>query len=170
MNLYKILLFVHVAAAAVWVGGGFMLHLISTRTVASNDPGPSRRAAHRCRASWGSASSVLLRVSPSSPASGWSSRELGLDGTIRDRRPRRDRRCRCSSASRWSNRPRPRPDKLLHPAERSPPRCPAGSSAGSEVLADRPRDTHDRPLPDDGEAGLTAVSFAAKVSHVTTVV
>jgi hypothetical protein len=38
MSLYEILLFVHVMAVATWVGGGIMLHVISERTVASNDP------------------------------------------------------------------------------------------------------------------------------------
>jgi uncharacterized membrane protein len=38
MSLYEILLFVHILAAAAWVGGGFMLHLIAERAVKSDDP------------------------------------------------------------------------------------------------------------------------------------
>lgn len=39
MDLYTVLLFVHVLAAALWVGGGVMLHLIAERAVKSDDPG-----------------------------------------------------------------------------------------------------------------------------------
>ena len=37
MDLYTVLLFVHVLAAALWVGGGVMLHLIAERAVKSED-------------------------------------------------------------------------------------------------------------------------------------
>ncbi len=39
MTLYRILLFVHVAAAAAWFGGGVMIHVIMERARASNDAG-----------------------------------------------------------------------------------------------------------------------------------
>lgn len=38
MDFYSVLLFVHVLAAALWVGGGVMLHVIAERAVASDDP------------------------------------------------------------------------------------------------------------------------------------
>ena len=38
MDLYTVLLFVHVLAAALWVGGGVMLHIIAERAVKSEDP------------------------------------------------------------------------------------------------------------------------------------
>ncbi|MFN2526415.1 MAG: DUF2269 family protein [Actinomycetota bacterium] len=39
MNLYRILLFVHVTAVAIWVGGAVMFHVIAERAAASNDVG-----------------------------------------------------------------------------------------------------------------------------------
>ena len=39
MSIYTVLLFVHVLAAALWVGGGVMLHIIAERAVKSDDPG-----------------------------------------------------------------------------------------------------------------------------------
>ena len=38
MTLYEFLLFVHVAAAVVWVGGGAMIQLFGLRALGSNDP------------------------------------------------------------------------------------------------------------------------------------
>jgi uncharacterized membrane protein len=38
MTLYEFLLFVHVAAAVVWVGGGAMIQFFGLRVLAANDP------------------------------------------------------------------------------------------------------------------------------------
>lgn len=38
MDLYDILQFIHVAAAAIWVGGATLFHIIGERAVASDDP------------------------------------------------------------------------------------------------------------------------------------
>lgn len=37
MDLYSILLFVHVLAIATWIGGAIMIHVITEQTVATND-------------------------------------------------------------------------------------------------------------------------------------
>jgi uncharacterized membrane protein len=36
--LYNVLLFVHIVAAIVWVGGAIMINVLATRAVASGDP------------------------------------------------------------------------------------------------------------------------------------
>lgn len=38
MSFYTVLLFVHLLAAAAWVGGGFMFNLVAERAVKSDDP------------------------------------------------------------------------------------------------------------------------------------
>ena len=38
MSLYEILLFVHVLAAAIWVGGATMFHVLIERAAAADDP------------------------------------------------------------------------------------------------------------------------------------
>ena len=38
MSLYEILLFVHVLAAAIWVGGATMFHVMVERAAAADDP------------------------------------------------------------------------------------------------------------------------------------
>lgn len=40
MNLYTILLFVHITAIAIWIGGGFMLSLLSSRAAKAGPPSP----------------------------------------------------------------------------------------------------------------------------------
>ena len=64
MDLYTVLLFVHVLAAALWVGGGAMLHLIAERAVKSDDPGRIRillaDAEHTGKTFFGPASGVTL--------------------------------------------------------------------------------------------------------------
>ena len=38
MNLYELLLFVHVLAVVAWAGGGIMYHILAVRAVRSDDP------------------------------------------------------------------------------------------------------------------------------------
>jgi uncharacterized membrane protein len=38
LTLYELLLFVHVAAAVIWVGGGAMIQFFGLRVLAANDP------------------------------------------------------------------------------------------------------------------------------------
>jgi uncharacterized membrane protein len=38
LTLYEFLLFLHIAAAAIWVGGGAMVQLMALRVLAKNDP------------------------------------------------------------------------------------------------------------------------------------
>lgn len=40
MTLYKILLFVHITAIAIWVGGGFMFALLGARAAKAGPPPP----------------------------------------------------------------------------------------------------------------------------------
>jgi len=64
MDLYEVLLFIHVLAAALWVGGGVMLHIIAERAVKSDDPGRIGTlladAEHTGKTFFGPASGVTL--------------------------------------------------------------------------------------------------------------
>ena len=40
MTLYKVLLFVHITATAIWVGGGFMFALLGARAAKAGPPPP----------------------------------------------------------------------------------------------------------------------------------
>ncbi len=66
MTLYELLLFVHILAAIVWVGGGFVMQVFAARAVRAADPG--RRATVVADLSWVGqrvltpASGVLLLV------------------------------------------------------------------------------------------------------------
>lgn len=64
MDLYTVLLFVHVLAAALWVGGGVMIYLIAERAVKSDDPARIATmladADHAGRTYFGPASGVTL--------------------------------------------------------------------------------------------------------------
>jgi uncharacterized membrane protein len=50
MTLYEFLLFVHVLAAVIWVGGNISLHFIAHRAISSGDP--TRMAAFAKDAEW----------------------------------------------------------------------------------------------------------------------
>lgn len=55
MSRYELYLFVHIAAAVIWVGGGFMLIALSLQAEASKDP-------HRLRTVFEQVGSVATRV------------------------------------------------------------------------------------------------------------
>ena len=52
MNLYKILLFVHITAIAIWVGGGFMLALTGARAAKAGPPSPQMVVRNLQTAEW----------------------------------------------------------------------------------------------------------------------
>ena len=69
MSWYEFLLFVHVACAAIWIGGGFIFQIYGMVVERGGDPGEMAQFAGRAGAI-GSGCSFRRRCSCPSPASG----------------------------------------------------------------------------------------------------